>query len=360
MKKISLIISGLRGGGAERVCVTLANGLADRGYQVDLVVLGLRDAVREREIISEVNLVNLNVEHARYAAFQLLKYLRSVSPQTVISFNGQISVILALLRKVGRLNFRLVSRNINFSSISTVKKKDLWHGLIVNLLIKKFYALSDLVIAQSAAMKRDIAEYYGYPLNKIEVIHNPVSHIINETENNHESWCGSQEYLLCVGRLEEQKAFHRAIEAFARISKDYPNLRLKIVGQGKLEEKLKEQALEVGLEERIDFEGYQANIVPFYVYAKGTILTSLYEGFPNVLVESIALGTPVVAFDCKSGPREIIIEGKNGYLAEDGDIDSLVNKLQLLLKNELNVFEVKQTASKFSRDGIISAYERAL
>lgn len=358
MTNISLIISGLRGGGAERVCVTLANGLAERGYQVDVVVLNLREAVRDKDISVKAKLVNLDVAHARYSALELWKYLHSANPEIVLSFNSQISVVLSLIRRFTGQDFRLISRNINFLSISESSKKGLWHGLVSNVLIKKFYALSDVMIAQSHAMKDDMATYLGFPKEKIIVINNPVSQIIHTfSVNNDIGEINKQNYLLCVGRLEEQKAFHYAIDAFTVISSDYPGLRLKIVGQGSLEETLKKKAAALNLADRIDFEGYQTDIIYYYLHAKATMLTSLYEGFPNVLVESIALGTPIISFDCHSGPREIIIQGKNGYLVNNRDVNDFSIKLKILLEKNIDPLVVKSTASRFLAEKIISAYE---
>ena len=129
--------------------------------------------------------------------------------------------------------------------------------------------------------------------------------------------------------MEKEKAFHHAIKAFAKLSNEFPKLRLKIVGKGSLEKKLKQIAKDYKVDDRVDFEGFQKNLIPYYIHAKATVLTSLFEGFPNVLIESIFLNTPVVAFDCNSGPGEIIKDGINGYLVKYQDVDELKKKYPL-------------------------------
>lgn len=360
-EKIALIIGGLRGGGAEKVCVTLANGLADRGYTIDLVVLSLNGAIRDKELSSKVNLVNLGVGHARYSALAFWRYLRSARPQTVLSFNRQISVVLGLVRKFAGLKFRLVSRNIIFLSIAESSKKGLWHGFISKHLIRRFYTLSDLLIAQSHAMKDDLVSYLKIPESGVEVIHNPVCQKVADFSNaNNLAAEVKKDYLLCVGRLEAQKAFRYAIAAFSSIAPDYPALRLKLVGKGSLESQLKEQARALGMADRVDFEGYQTDMIPYYLGAKATLLTSLYEGFPNVLVESIALGTPVVAFDCPSGPSEIVAEGANGYLVPHKDEAALLAAIRKALEADWPRDRVAQTAGAFRSDVIVKQYEEVL
>ena len=110
-------------------------------------------------------------------------------------------------------------------------------------------------------------------------------------------------------------------------------MRLKIVGHGSLAEELKEKTIDLDVENAFDFEGFQKNIIPYYLHTKATVLTSLYEGYPNVLIESIAMNTPVVAFNCPGGTNEIVQDSYNGYLVNYKDIDDLKNKLSALLQN---------------------------
>lgn len=357
-KKLSFLIGGLRGGGAERVCVTLANGLAERGYEIDLVVLSLKGAIRNKELSNKVNLINLNVHQARYSMIVLWRYLRKARPKTVLSFNRQISVIVGLLRKLTGLRFRLVSRNIIFLSMSEASKSGVWDKYISGCLIKRFYSLSDSIIAQSYAMKEDLLTYIKIPENSVQVIQNPLS---KEVENyNKFVDVKRKDYVLCVGRLETQKAFHYAINSFSVIAEEYPRLRLKIVGDGSLKFQLIQLAQDLGVSDRVDFEGFQPEMIPYYLEAKATLLTSIFEGFPNVLVESIALGTPVVAFNCPSGPSEIIVDGVNGYLVPYKDEIALVNTLRKVLTIDLPREEVCLTARAYESNAILDRYEDLL
>ncbi|GAB7217990.1 hypothetical protein OS42_46040 [Dickeya oryzae] len=194
--------------------------------------------------------------------------------------------------------------------------------------------------------------YYPDSKGKSVVINNPVNSCLfteplNGIKNN---------YLLCIGRLEEQKCFSHAIHAFSIVHQRYPSLRLKIVGKGSQEDELKSLAMKLNIESVVDFEGFKSDVKLYYLDALATILTSKYEGFPNVLLESIALGTPIIAYDCPNGPREIIIDGVNGYLADYLNIDSLIANIFNFLEKEWIPERVRKTALCYKEDAILGEY----
>jgi glycosyltransferase involved in cell wall biosynthesis len=193
------------------------------------------------------------------------------------------------------------------------------------------------------------------------VIYNPISiYFEKNIKKNDISKIEKKNYLLCVGRLEEVKTFHFAIEGFSGIANKFPNLRLKIVGKGSLEKDLKQKAIDHGVANRVDFEGFQKNVIPYYLYAKATVLTSLYEGYPNVLLESLAMNTPVIAFNCPGGTNEIIQDGLNGYLVKYQDVDDLKKKLSTLLLNNYNNYDLKSSIKKNKIEQAFKQYERLI
>lgn len=108
------------------------------------------------------------------------------------------------------------------------------------------------------------------------------------------------------------------------------------------------------------FLGFKKNPIPYYLRAKATILTSLYEGFPNVLIDSIALGTPVISFNCPNGPKEIIIDGVNGFLIENRSEGVFVTKLKEMLQNKLGREKIIESLKKYSSSVIIEKYEQII
>ena len=363
IKRISLIINSLTGGGAEGICVNIANNLASNGWQVDLVVLNLNNEVYLDRISANVNLVVLNVNHTRNSFIPLIKYFYKNQIKTILVFNHELAVILIMLRSLIRIDIKIISRNISILSfkIKQFETRGYWEKYIVGPLIKYFYHKLDHVVNQSNNMRNDLIELYPQLYQNSSVIYNPISKQIDDYTKNHDlTEITKKEYLLCVGRLEKVKAFHKAIEAFAGISEKFPNLRLKIVGQGSLEQKLKKTANNYGVANKVDFEGFQKNVIPYYLYAKATILTSLYEGYPNVLIESIAMNTPVVAFNCEGGTREIVKDGLNGYLVDNQDVSDLMKKLSISLLKKYNVKDLRNSIKKNQIQNVLNHYEKLL
>ena len=329
-KKITLLISTLSGGGAEGVCVGIANSFAERGWLVNLVVLNLKNEAYVDRLSDKVNLFVLNVSHARYSGLALFRFIKKTKIKRILVFNYELSVVLVILRFLLKLEIKIISRNISTFSAKMNQFNELsrWDKYVVGPLIKYFYHRVNYVVNQSNGMHEDLINIFPQLYDKASVIFNPIPiHLIDYAVKNNLSKIKKENYLLCIGRLEKIKGFHHAIKAFAGIVNKYPYLRLKVVGKGSEEQRLKKIASDYAVTDRVDFEGFKKDIIPYYLHARVTILTSLYEGYPNVLIESISMNTPVIAFDCPSGPNEIIIDGRNGYLVKNQDVEDLRKKM---------------------------------
>lgn len=361
--KITFIISTLAGGGAERVCVSIANSFIQNGWKVDLVVLNLKNESFLKSLSKNINLIVLNVNHVRNSIIPMLKYIYKNKPKVMFVFNYELSIMLMILRYILRFKIKIISRNINTFSIKLkqFKTQGFWNRYIVLSLIKLFYDKIDHVVNQCNEMRDDLVRVYPTLYKNSSVIYNPIPAHIEKYSKKHDlTQIKKKNYILCVGRLEKQKAFNYAIEAFSRIKDNFPNLRLKIVGQGSLEKILKQKAVELNVENKVDFEGFQKDIIPFYLYSKATVLTSNYEGYPNVLIESIAMNTPVIAFNCPNGPNEIIKDGINGYLVNQFDVKDLKNKLLILLEKKFEYKNLQNSIKKNQSEKIFKEYENLI
>ena len=362
-KQVTIVVDTLSGGGAQRVCINIANGLTNLDWKVDLLVLNSKNQDFLCNVSKKINLIRLNLNHARYAGFSLLKYIYQKKPSVFLVFNYELSVLLILLRIFFKFKYKIISRNINTLSekYKEFKQKNFWVRNIVGTLINNFYYKADQIINQCYDMYVDIIKIHPKLRNNTSVIYNPITNNILDYANSHDLiQIEKKDYLLCVGRLEKAKGFKYAIEAFASISKKFPELRLKILGKGSLEFELKQNAYKFGVENRVDFEGFQNDIIPYYLHARATMLTSLYEGFPNVLIESITLGTAVVSFDCPSGPREIIKDGITGYLTKHNDVDDLTKKLFILMTKKFNIDEMRLSIKRHEPNEIAKHYDKLI
>lgn len=359
-KTVTFLVSTISNGGAEAVCVNIANGLAELGWQVDLLVLHTKEKSYINRLSPKVNLVDLKANRTRYAAPALLWRLLSKKPKQIVVFKYELIDLVVLIKNFFRLNLRIVGRNI-----SILSKKDMIQSpSLSNKIIKKLFGTPieqvDCIINQSFEMEKDLLNLLPSLKQRSVVIHNPVAvHIEQHVKQNGLKKIGSERYILCVGRLEEVKAFHHAIEAFALVSRKKPDIRLKFIGKGSLEKPLRELTVQLGVQDRVDFRGFQADVIPYYQQAQLVLLTSNYEGFPNVLIESIVLGTPVVSFNCPSGPREILDYGKYGKLVEPGDISGLAAAIEETLENP-NQFNLAERAEFFSVAKAIDKYIKVL
>ncbi|HHO41953.1 MAG TPA: glycosyltransferase [Epsilonproteobacteria bacterium] len=360
VNKVTFLISSLSGGGAEAVCVNIANGLASRGWQVTLLVLHMKNSAYHDRVSKQVDLLALGVNNARYSFGKLRKYIQTQKPTQMVVFNYELAVMMVLVRLLSQDKFRLIARNISILSQKRELASGIWYRYIVRAFIDRFYTKVDHIVNQCEAMRVDLLEVYELDKEKTSVIYNPVNEIVQNYVNLHGIEDQKEGYFLCIGRLERVKAFRYAIEAFAGVASELPHMRLKIVGKGSLELELKNFAKSLGLANRVDFEGFQKDVLPYYAKADATLLTSLYEGFPNVLIESIVLGTPVVAFDSPGGVKEIVQDGVNGYLVEYQNIKELENKMKEAANKKWDRYEVAKSAQKFSLSIALDRWEELL
>lgn len=350
---ITFLISSLSGGGAEGVAVNLANSLADLGWEVNLIVLHLKNAIYKTRLSPEVNLISLEVNNIRYSLVPLGRFFINNKVDQIVVFNKELSAVAVLIRFLLKKQFKIISRNIN--TISELKKQptSILRRMLMRPIADFLFKKVDHVVNQCKGMESDFLKNYPNLKNKTSVIYNPVADYIERVSKNIDNNTPRGNYLLCVGRLEKQKAFHYAINAFSTIHKEFPELVLKIVGQGSLKESLVEYAYQLGVGQAVEFEGFHENLIPYYKGARATLLTSLYEGFPNVLVESLRMGTPVVAFDCPSGPNELIINGKNGFLVDYLNVEDLSKGIRKVLKSDFRRTEIRDSIDFLDKKNIL-------
>lgn len=358
-QQFHLVVGSLHRGGAQRVCVTVANWLVKQNYSVNLVVVDDSDPALQKDLHQEVSVSFLDVPSTKRSFTAFHRYIKTHQPETILTFNQHVTIVLLILRSVFQHEYRLVARNRNTLSAERKYMDSLWHKYIVHYLTKGLYRYSDTIIAQSEGMASDLIENYNVSEDTVVVINNPVSQeILRYQDEVGES--KKEHQILYVGELSHQKRIDRLIQAFKICAGEDDKLQLKIVGDGPKRNELVELCTNLGIEDRVEFCGEVDKVAEYYLSSRATVLTSRYEGFPNVLVESISLGTPVVAFDCPSGPAEIISNGKNGYLVEQNDIDSLSERILDIINCPPSNSTVLSTSGRYKPLNILPRYEAIL
>ncbi|MFM9826346.1 glycosyltransferase, partial [Flavobacterium sp.] len=193
-----------------------------------------------------------------------------------------------------------------------------------------------------------------FKYSNIETIYNPIDigYIQNQSKENLD-----YKYILAVGRMQDDiKQFDKLIESYSKSDLPKKNIRLVILGDGILKNQLVSLVKSLKLENKIYFEGKVKNPFKYYTNSLYTVLSSKHEGFPMVLIESLACGTPVISFDCPSGPSEIITNHHNGILVENQNFDELTLAMNVMIDNKELYLHCKQNAKssveKFSIEKI--------
>jgi glycosyltransferase involved in cell wall biosynthesis len=230
--------------------------------------------------------------------------------------------------------------------------------------IRRLYPRLDGIVAVSQGVADDIAAIARLPAERVRVIRNPVITpelgTLAAASVDH-PWLapGAPPVVLGIGRLTRQKDFPTLIRAFAQVRRQRP-LRLILLGEGRDREALEALARREGVEADIAMPGFQANPYAWLIRARLFVLSSRWEGSPNALTEAMALGVPVVATDCPSGPRELLQGGRHGPLVPVGDVDALARAMQQALDHPLPPETLRAAVQEYRAEASARRYLEAL
>ena len=330
MKKIMLIVPSLTKGGVERVVSILSKELS-KYYEVYVVIYH-----NPVEYKIGGKLINLEtptgtlwkkVKNIFYRVVKIKRLTRKISPDYIVSFMGNLHPILTFEPVI-------VSIHNNPDFFPLYKK----------ILLKTIYKLHNVkkIITVSAGIEKKLNN--NYSLKNTKTIYNPINpeYIIQKLIAPKPF---EVDYILAIGRLNRQKGFDILIKAFAK-SNLKNMIKLIILGEGKERKRLEELIAELNLKNQVLLFGKVDNPFIYMKYAKLFILSSRYEGFPVVLLEALACGTPVITTNCETGTSEIINNRKNGLFVPVADEEALKVAMEKLFYDRELYKRLKTNARK--------------
>ena len=357
--KVALFIPSLAGGGAERVMLNLARGFAAQGIEVDLV-LAKAEGPYLAEVPPQINIVDLKAKRVLTSLPNLIRYLRKEQPAVLLSALEHANVIALWARKLSNVHTRVViSVHVTLSQDSS-NAPTIRGRFFAPVAIKKFYPWADTVVVVSKAAQQDLLLTTKLDPERVRVILNPVisPDLFEKTKTRPEHpWFepGQPPVILGVGRLTQAKDFPTLIKAFALVRKQR-TARLMILGEGEDRSKLEKLISDLELQDDVCLPGFVNNPYAYMAHASVFVLSSVFEGLPTVLIESLAIGTPVVATDCPSGPREILQDGRYGPLVPVGNAQAIAEGVLACLQQTRSENSQEDAWAPFELNKIVQQY----
>ena len=354
MKKISIIfiLPDLNAGGAERIVTTIANHLPREKFEPKILLLRKEGAYLDI-LQNDVAIIDVKTERIRNSLLPILKEIRKEKPNIVFSGFGEVNAYISFFVKMFPKT-KFIARETNVVS-KHVTRKDI-------RFFYKFYNNFHKIICQSDDMMNDLLENFNIKKEKLVKINNPVDFDFIESKLEEsvkpESFKGDYKNIVAIGNLSARKGFDNLLKVFSHLKNE--KILLHILGDGRDKELLHQMKSDLGLDNVI-FHGQQKNPYQYLKFADLFILSSRYEGFPNVLLEAGACGTYSLANNCPGGISEIIQPGINGEIANIENHELFAEKIKEVLQFTPQKSKIKHSIeSRFSKNIILRHYETLL
>ncbi len=341
-KNLILFYPSFERGGVEKILENLIKN--NKKFNISLIS---SQNAKKKIDLDKINFIKVSEKikipfiHKRYlsainAMVILYKYLKKNKKDYLIhSMQSNVAAIIVSMLKGNKI----VIRNSENPIYSFFYAESKFFSFISLLLKYFFYNFADGIITNSNGSKKSL-EKFIFNKNKIKAIYNPYLDKINKKKNK------KTKYLISIGRLRKQKDHETLLNAFYIFSKKNKEYKLIILGHGNLKIKLKKLARDLKINNRVIFKGWVKNTLTYLKLSKIFVLSSVYEGLGNVLIDSINYNTPCISTDCHSGPREILLNGKGGYLVKVKSPELLAEKINFCVNNYSKALKKNLIAKK--------------
>jgi glycosyltransferase involved in cell wall biosynthesis len=348
------------GGGAERLVANVLRHLDHSRFDCHLALAQSSAACLEN-LPTSVRLHCLGVARMRYALPGIVRLVRRVKPQTILSTASHLNMLLIMAKPFLPAGTRLLLSEV--TTPTAFVAKDTQHPRLWRWLYRSIYPRADKVICLSDSILKELVEEFNVPWEKLVRIYSPVDvewmRQLAETAGN--PFYDSGPHLVAAGRLRREKGFDLLLEAMPAVLLQFPTARLAILGEGPLEAELREQARRLGVAESVEFSGYRQDPWSYFKHADLFLLPSRFEGLPNVVLEALALGTTVVAFDCVGGMREIQESCERLVLVAPENPGALADAvITALNKPHTTTYQTDPLFGRFNLQETMAAYSELL
>lgn len=359
---IAILLSYSGDGGVERMVNQLVAGLLAAGCRVDLLVLKARGG-HFAGVPEGARVVRLDSGHARLAVGGIARYLRAERPPVLLAAKDRAGRAALRARARAGVETRVFIRLGNTLSASLAGRNPLRRWLRY-AAVRRAWPRADGIIAVSRGVAEDVVATAGVARERVHVLPNPVvtpALFERAEEPIAHPWpqVGGEPVILGVGRLDRQKDFATLLRAFARLLERRP-AELVILGEGEERPALERLASSLGIAGHVLLPGFVTNPYAAMARADLFVLSSAWEGSPNVLTEALALGVPVVATDCRSGPREILDGGRVAPLVPVGDVAGMAAAMQRTLQAPPSSATLRAAVAEHDRDRATARYLEVL
>jgi glycosyltransferase involved in cell wall biosynthesis len=319
--RLTLVITSLGRGGAERTTSVLANAWASRDNEVTLITL-IKDDVPAYALHQEINLRQLRVRGgtARNLVHGIIRQLRSVRTLRRAIHESRPDLIISVM-DISNILTLFAARGASAPVVIVEQTYPEYYpiGWAWETLRRFTYRWAGMLVCTSKPMMEWLRRKTKA---KACVIPNPID-LPPQSLHDHSPQGESGRIIIGMGRLVPEKGFDLLLQAFSRIASRHPDWSLQIVGEGVLREALQAQSVDLKISERVEFVGWLQDPFSALRAADLFVFSSRFEGFGNALCEAMACGLPVISFNCPSGPGEIIRHGIDGILVPPEDVEAL-------------------------------------
>lgn len=355
MTHVAFFLPSLDGGGAERVFVQLANRFARGGMQVDFCLARVRGPYLD-ELDRAVRVVELGTGSVMRALWPLVRFLRDRSPDALLSGLDHANVVALLAMRIARFRGRQIISERSMPSVWYRTRLSL-RTRVLAMAMRWTYPWAQRVIVNSDAMGADVESFLSVDGARVVTIGNPVDLARIDAQAAVPVAALSElsaPLVLAIGRLDQLKDFPTLLHAFSLARENRP-LKLIILGEGAERTALESQVRSLGLQDDVDLPGFESNPFPYLRAASVLVSSSISEGSPNVVVQALACGTPVVSTRSVGGAVELLGDGRWGRLVDVGDANAMSDAIVATL-DDPSPAHGRRRAEEFDIEGIAQRF----